>query len=210
MKTRVRVVEASASQHIFTVFLISSVRGKQLLLLESNLLNLEWVAMPFSRESFRPRDGTRVPYVYCTGRQVLYQYHHLGSPSPVQTWTTTSLFSVSIYFKKQVWLASVSLSFSTLAQQSEGKTVHAQTRLFQSLHTPHPLLMHGILPAKVYLCFPPTHPHSDKCPHHHFISAALLRKSPLEEKKKKLNEIPSDPVHISCGSFHKHNLPRGM
>ena len=147
-------------------------------------LILEWVAMPFSRESFRPRDGTRVPYVYCTGRQVLYQYHHLGSPSPVQTWTTTNLFYVSIYFKKQVWLASVSLSFSTLAQQSEGKTVHAQTRLFQSLHTPHPLLMHGILPAKVYLCFPPTHPHSDKCPHHHFISAALLRKSPLEEKKK--------------------------
>ena len=140
--------------------------------------------MPFSRESFWPRDGTRVPYVYCTGRQVLYQYHHLGSPSPVQTWTTTNLFYVSIYFKKQVWLASVSLSFSTLAQQSEGKTVHAQTRLFQSLHTPHPLLMHGILPAKVYLCFPPTHPHSDKCPHHHFISAALLRKSPLEEKKK--------------------------
>ena len=94
------------------------------------------------------------------------------------------LFFFSIYFKKQVWLASVSLSFSTLAQQSEGKTVHAQTRLFQSLHTPHPLLMHGILPAKVYLCFPPTHPHSDKCPHHHFISAALLRKSPLEEKKE--------------------------
>ena len=36
---------------------------------------LEWVAMPFSRGSSRPRDQTRVSYVSCTGGQVLY---HLG------------------------------------------------------------------------------------------------------------------------------------
>ena len=33
---------------------------------------LEWVAMPFSRGSFWPRDWTLVFYVSCIGRQVLY------------------------------------------------------------------------------------------------------------------------------------------
>ena len=33
---------------------------------------LEWVAIPFSRGSSRPRDWTRVSYVSCIGRWVLY------------------------------------------------------------------------------------------------------------------------------------------
>ena len=33
---------------------------------------LELVAMPFSRESSRPRDQTCIPYVSCTGRQDLH------------------------------------------------------------------------------------------------------------------------------------------
>ena len=33
---------------------------------------LEWVAMPSSRGSSRPRDRTRVSYISCIGRQVLY------------------------------------------------------------------------------------------------------------------------------------------
>ena len=33
---------------------------------------LEWVAMPFSRGSSWPRDQTRVSYVSCIGRRVLY------------------------------------------------------------------------------------------------------------------------------------------
>ena len=37
---------------------------------------LEWVAMPFSRGSSRPRDPT---HVSCTGGQVLYHWSHLGS-----------------------------------------------------------------------------------------------------------------------------------
>ena len=41
---------------------------------------LEWVAMPSSRGSSRPRDRTHVSYVSCIVRWVLYQYHHLGSP----------------------------------------------------------------------------------------------------------------------------------
>jgi len=36
--------------------------------------------MPSSRGSSRPRDQTYVSYVSCIGRQVLYHYHHLGSP----------------------------------------------------------------------------------------------------------------------------------
>ena len=33
---------------------------------------LKWVAVPSSRGSFRPRDGTCVPYIPCIGRRVLY------------------------------------------------------------------------------------------------------------------------------------------
>ena len=33
---------------------------------------LEWVAMPSSRGSSPPRDGTRISYVSCIGRWVLY------------------------------------------------------------------------------------------------------------------------------------------
>ena len=31
---------------------------------------LEWVAMPSSRRSFRPRDRTRVSYISCVGKRV--------------------------------------------------------------------------------------------------------------------------------------------
>ena len=41
---------------------------------------LEWVAMPSSRGSSWPRDWTRVSYVSCIGRRVLYHWCHLGSP----------------------------------------------------------------------------------------------------------------------------------
>ena len=41
---------------------------------------LEWVAMPSSRASSRPRDQALIFYVSCTGRQVLYHWCHLGDP----------------------------------------------------------------------------------------------------------------------------------
>ena len=41
---------------------------------------LEWVAMPSSRGSSRPRDQTHVSYISCISRQVLYHQCHLGSP----------------------------------------------------------------------------------------------------------------------------------
>ena len=33
---------------------------------------LEWVVVPFSRESSQPRDQTHVSYISCIGRQTLY------------------------------------------------------------------------------------------------------------------------------------------
>ena len=44
----------------------SSVHG----ILQARLL--EWVAMPSSRGSSKPRDGTQVSHVPCISRQVLY------------------------------------------------------------------------------------------------------------------------------------------
>ena len=41
---------------------------------------LEWVAMPSSRGSSRPRDWTWVSYVSRIGGWILYHWRHLGSP----------------------------------------------------------------------------------------------------------------------------------
>ena len=41
---------------------------------------LEWVAMPSSGASSRPRNQTHVSHVFCISRQVLHHYCHLGSP----------------------------------------------------------------------------------------------------------------------------------
>ena len=41
---------------------------------------LKWVAMPSFRGSSQPRDQTRVFYVSCISRRVLYHCCHLGSP----------------------------------------------------------------------------------------------------------------------------------
>ena len=52
----------------------SSVQG----ILQTRIL--EWVAMPSSGVSSPLRDQTHVFYVSCIGSQVLYHYHHPGSP----------------------------------------------------------------------------------------------------------------------------------
>ena len=40
------------------------------------------VAVSYSRGSSRPRDQTHVSYISYTGRQILYQLHHLNVFSP--------------------------------------------------------------------------------------------------------------------------------
>ena len=46
----------------------------------SQARTLEWVAMPSSKIFSPPRDQTCVSCISCTGRQVLYNSRHLGSP----------------------------------------------------------------------------------------------------------------------------------
>ena len=41
---------------------------------------LEWVAMLSSMGSSQPRDQTKVSYISCVGRRVLYLLSHQGSP----------------------------------------------------------------------------------------------------------------------------------
>ena len=41
---------------------------------------LEWVAMASSRGSSQSRDWTRISYISCFGRQILYHQLHPGSP----------------------------------------------------------------------------------------------------------------------------------
>ena len=41
---------------------------------------LEWAAMPSPRGSSLPRDQTCTTYISCIDQQVLYHWHHLGSP----------------------------------------------------------------------------------------------------------------------------------
>ena len=43
---------------------------------------LEWIAIPFSKGSFQPRDWMHVSYVSCVGRWILYHLSHQGSPCP--------------------------------------------------------------------------------------------------------------------------------
>ena len=40
----------------------------------------QWVSMPSSREISWPREWTHISYVSCIGRELLYHWHHLGSP----------------------------------------------------------------------------------------------------------------------------------
>ena len=68
---------------------------------------IEWVAMPFSRGSFWPRDWTHISYISFISRKVLYHYHHLGSPSldpvPHSTRRAFTLFSTEAKFTNLFW-----------------------------------------------------------------------------------------------------------
>ena len=71
---------------------------------------LEWVAMPSSRGSSRPRDRICISYVSCIGRWVLYPYYHLGSPggcclsifSCKWQWGSLNIFSFSFRWKEEL------------------------------------------------------------------------------------------------------------
>ena len=58
---------------------------------------LEWVAMPSSRGSSRPRDWIYFSYIACIGRRVLYHKAHLGSPASLWSSSKTHQTKQSAY-----------------------------------------------------------------------------------------------------------------
>ena len=93
---------------------------------------LEWVAMPSSRRSSRPRDCTHVCRVSYIGSWVLYQERHLGSPHTHRK----------------------ALSSLTWDAWSPVKVKVAQSCL--TLCDPVDYLVHGILQARIleWIAFP--------------------------------------------------------
>ena len=66
---------------------------------------VEWVAIPSSRGSSWPSDQTRISYVSCIYRQVLYHECHLGSPSICYTkYYILYDFWGSLLPKKSIWI----------------------------------------------------------------------------------------------------------
>ena len=53
---------------------------------------LEWVAVPSSRGSFQLRDQTRVSYVSCIGKQVLYHFPPLKKKEKNSCWFVKAIF----------------------------------------------------------------------------------------------------------------------
>ena len=78
---------------------ISSVHG----ILQAR--TLEWIAISYSRGSFQPRDWTLVSSISCTGRQILYQLRHLGSPTYwcLAIWKNISSYP-SCFLSSQIWV----------------------------------------------------------------------------------------------------------
>ena len=71
----------------------SSVRG----ILQARVL--EWVAMPSSRGSSPPGGGTRVSYISCTGKWVLYCWTPGKAPICLW-WSQNCLFIFCIFYQK--------------------------------------------------------------------------------------------------------------
>ena len=67
----------------------------------------EWVAMPFSRGSFWPRDQTHVSCASWIARQILYHQHHMESPSETQMYLMAEHQNTCIE-KQQNWRKIVS------------------------------------------------------------------------------------------------------
>ena len=84
---------------------------------------LEWVAISFFRGASQPRDRTRMSYISCTGRQVLYHQRHLRSS--VCRWADRFTFlclSLLIYQRE------------TVALRTHQKMLRIKTTRAQCLH----------------------------------------------------------------------------
>ena len=73
------ILSHSSYVQLFVTLMDSSPSGSSVHgILQARIL--EWVAMPSSKGSCWPKDWTRISYISCIGRQVLYHQHHLGIP----------------------------------------------------------------------------------------------------------------------------------
>ena len=76
---------------------------------------LQWVAVPSSRGSSPPRDGTHVSYVSCNGRRVLYHRCHAGGP--IQHHTLSIMLKTAkakIQIQKHTWTQHVRVRAKSL------------------------------------------------------------------------------------------------
>ena len=73
---------------------------------------LEWVATPFSRESFRLRNQILISCVSCIGRWVLYHQHQLGYP-------LGSLICVFLLSALYLWVSLVAQLVKNLSAMQE-------------------------------------------------------------------------------------------
>ena len=98
-----------------TLWIIYSLSGSSVHgILQARIL--EWVAMPSSRVYSWPMYQTHVSYIFCIGRQVLYEYHHMGSP---RLYDVLSIFQGSMMlFQHDV--ISIFLKLGWLEGKTEG------------------------------------------------------------------------------------------
>ena len=72
---------------------------------------LEWVAVSFSTGSSQPRDWTRVSYVFCIAKWILYHQHRMGSPVGGRVYSN-SVFSTEIFYEPETALKNKVCEFS--------------------------------------------------------------------------------------------------
>ena len=75
IESEIKVLVAPSCATLCNPMDCSPPRSSVLGILQARILG--WVAMPSSRGSSQPRDGTRISYGSCVGSQVLYYWRHL-------------------------------------------------------------------------------------------------------------------------------------
>ena len=139
-----RLQSISSSHQIDCNLPGSSVRG----ILQATIL--EWVATTSSRGSSQLRDWTQISYASCTGRQVLYHWHHLGSIQSCFPLGLTGLISLQSKGLSKVFSRTTVQKHQFFsAQPSSWSSSHIHRWL---LAIPK-LWLYRTLLAKWYLCF---------------------------------------------------------
>ena len=126
---------------------------------------LEWVAMPSSRGSSRPRDQTHVYFVSCINRWILYHWSHQESQN--NSWMITQLIGGRTRIQTlALYIASVTPTYDFCSRQpawfvstthvgleSESEVAQSCPTLCDPMDCSLPgSSVHGIFQARVLLC----------------------------------------------------------